>query len=677
MFHLFTIMLPDIVKMKPLKRLGKYILWISLLFITGFLIAIGVFTYSYFSSDLISPDRIMNRNNTGITLLDDQGQAYWTFYQAKYRQEVDLSHISKVTQYAIIASEDKDFYTHPGFSAKAILRSLFADLEAQKVVSGGSTITQQLVKYSLLEPQQSFLRKYQEIILAQSIEAKFSKQQILQMYLNSAYFGEGAFGIEEAAQTYFAKNSSNLDLAESAFLTGLLPAPSTLSPFSGNLKEAQVHQRIVLEKMSEQGYISKQDEKTATTEQLNFNSSPESLNTIAPDFALMVRDQLVQQFGEEEIARSGFTVTTTLNLNWEKYTQQVLQNQVQNLRGDGATNGAVVVEDPTTGQIKALVGSVDWNNPYFGKINMAISPRQPGSSFKPIYYSAALEEHVITPATILQDRPTTFGTNYHPRDYDGKYRGPVTVRRALANSLNIPSVEVMQMLGVPNAIEMADRLGITTLQDPSYYGLALALGAGEVKLTEMTNVYATFANQGLENSPTIISSIIDKSGNSVYWPTPLPQQVLDPGVAFLISSILSDNKTRSEEFGNALTISRPAAVKTGTTEDFRDAWTLGYTPSLTIGVWVGNDNNIPMDNVAGSLGAAPIWRDLMETFLASTPVEQFNPPSGVTKVICSTATTKTASASASEYFLEDNVPARYCLLSPTTTPSISPTISPP
>jgi len=325
------------------------------------------------------------------------------------------------------------------------------------------------------------------------------------------------------------------------------------------------------------------------------------------------------------------------------------------------------------------VGSVDWYNSDFGKVNLALAPRQPGSSFKPIVYSDALEQHIITPATILMDTPTTFnqcsntpnpnapGCKYSPHNYDNKFWGPVTVRRALDNSRNIPAVEVMQKVGVASAVDQAHRLGITTLADPNNYGLALTLGAGEVRLVDLTNVYATFANGGVHYEPTLISSIDDKYGNKVYDYKPQGQEVLDPGVAFLISSILSDNQTRAEEFGTALNISRPAAVKTGTTENYVDSLTLGYTPDLTVGVWVGNNDNAPMDQIAGSLGAAPIWKNLMEYYLAGTPVDTFKPPSDViassgcsVKLVKDGNNEKIASSSAQEFFLAGTQSSNGC-----------------
>lgn len=655
-----------------------------------FLVFIPAYTYNTFAGSLDDKSTLMNRNDTGFVLYDRNGTPFFSFDQGKAKTFVPLSQVPQVTQTALIASEDKTFYSNPGFSVLAITRSAFEDLASRSLSYGGSTITQQLVKNALLYSQKSFLRKYEEITLAYETGRRFSKNQILEMYLNSVYFGEGAFGIESAAQTYFNEPSSKLDLAQSAMLVGLLPAPSRLSPLHGDLQAAKQRQQDVLQKMVQQGYITQAQANQAAAEPLKYGSTTPILNNEAIHFALMVRDELIKKYGEQEVANSGFKVITTLDLKTQRYAEKVVQNQVASLAPDNVSNGAAVVMDPKTGEILALVGSRDWHYPGFGQVNVATSLRQPGSSFKPIYYSLALEKGLITPATVLQDVPTTFPGGYKPHDYDYKFWGPITVRRALANSRNVPSVEVMNKLGVQNAIDQAHLLGITTLQDTSRYGLSLALGAGDVKLLNMVDAYSVFADGGKKNPSTDILEIDDKYGNVIYHYQPQPKEVLSPGAAFLISSILSDNQARAEEFGNTLTISRPAAVKTGTTENYRDAWTLGYTPSIVVGAWVGNNDGAPMDNIAGSLGAAPIWRNLMEHLLAGTPVEAFNPPQEVQKYYCASNTTvqskdpkdpgktvnKVVSTSFQEYFLPGTVPS-YCHFTQTnSTPSTAPSSTP-
>lgn len=624
----------------------------------------------------------MNNKDTGILLLDSSDKPFFTFFGGRDKKTAPLSSIAKITQQAAIATEDKDFYFHPGFSPKAIIGAAVADLEKGELAYGGSTITQQLIKNSLLSSNKSFVRKLQEIVLAIEMEQRFSKDEILEMYLNTVYFGEGAFGIEEAALTYFNKNAKDLNLAQSALLIGLLPSPSKFSPINGDLKAAQERQKYVLQKMLEEKYITLKQKEEVEKEKLTFQKSKEDLNLEAIHFAFMVKDSLVQKYGEKAISDSGFKVKTTLNSQWQKEAEAVVVEQVKRLAINNVSNGAVVVIDPKTGEIKALVGSKNWFEEKFGRVNVATSPRQPGSSFKPVYYSYALDKHIITPATILQDKPVSYGgpptgglpgeIAYKPVNYDRRFRGPVTVRRALSNSLNVPSVEVMTKVGVEQALDQSKLLGLSTLDDHTRYGLSLALGAGEIKLVELTNAYAAFASSGLSNKPTTVLEIRDKKNRIIYSYTPFPERVLSTQASFLISSILSDEVSRSEVFGNLLNISRPAAVKTGTSENYKDSLTVGFTSSLTIGVWVGNNDGTPMDNIAGSLGAAPIWKNLMEKFLSGTPVEQFEVPEGIVAVnICRAngllylepnfATSNTTnSAVYREYFIKGTEPTQLC-----------------
>lgn len=640
-----------------MKRLGIAILVeSSAIFIL--LSLLSIYTFLHFAADLSPKEVLVNHSDTGIKLLDSEGKLFFTFYDAKYKRHVSLSEIPLLTQKAIIAIEDKDFYSHPGFSTKAIVRSSLENIKAGKLAYGGSTITQQLVKNTLLVPRKYFLRKLQEIVLAAAIETKYSKPEILEMYLNTVYFGENSFGVEDASYTYFNKPAKDLNLAQSSMLAAILPIPSKLSLFNGSFKEAKARQKLVLEKMVIQGFITEQQKEEALQQDLGLTQSISDINTVAPHFAIMVRDQLIEKYGQDFVANSGFKVKTTLNLEWQKYAEKSVAAQVDKLKINKASNGAAVVIDPKTFEVKALVGSLDWENTRFGKVNMAISPRSPGSAFKPIVYVRAFEKGLITPVTLLRDEPTRFANfnedkffasfpsrakaeavlsrdpnaYYSPKDYDGKFRGVVTVRRALANSLNIPSVAVLKKVGLEEALSSARNLGITNLKGPENYGLSLVLGAAEVQLLELTGAYGVFANGGYLANPSLILEITDKKGNLIYQFKPQKKQVIDGKYAFLISSILSDNKTRSEIFGTTLNISRPAAVKTGTAQDFRDAWTIGYTPSLVIGAWVGNNYNQKMDGVAGSLGAAPIWKDLMEKFLVDTPLEQFEPPSGIVKL---------------------------------------------
>lgn len=648
--------------MKVIAEKSLIFILLALAFFIFFLALFGLGTYAHFLPDLARKETIVNSNDTGLILLDDQGNYFFKFYEAKNRRYVRLSQISDYVKKAAVAVEDKEFYAHRGFSLKAVARSVLLNIQKSTFTYGGSTITQQLVKNSLLTPERSLVRKYQELILAREIEARYKKDEILEMYLNSVYFGEGAFGIEEASKIYFGKSSKDLSLAESSYLIAILPSPSKLSPFSGDRKLSKKRQEFVLENMKKEKFITQKELDHAQSLKLVFQTSPEKLDFIAPHFALMVRDKLIEEYGEEQVVRSGLKVKTTLNRAWQKMAEETLSKDIALLNRNGASNGAVVVMDPKTGDIKVMVGSVDWNNENFGKVNMALVPRQPGSSFKPIVYGTAFEERLITSATILPDVPSTFKIEdcrfnclYSPRDYDGKFRGNVLVRRALANSLNVPAVHVMKKVGVSRVLSKAKSLGISSLGDESNYGLSLVLGAGEVPLVEMVNVYASFANDGIYQKYKFIDEIVDKKGNNIYLEKNEARRVWSKAVAFLISSILSDVQARAEIFGNALNISIPAAVKTGTTTSYRDAWTIGYSPSLVIGVWVGNNNNRAMDNVAGSLGAAPIWRELMEAYHKGLSQQNFTPPSEIVQVpICASA--------GKEFFLAGTEPRTNCFV---------------
>lgn len=629
----------------------------------GFFIFSSIFTYYYFAQDLKSKESIMNRNNTGIVLTDRNEVPFFTFYSAHNKTFVPLDQIPDSVIGAVISAEDKDFYNHSGFSLQGIIRASFTNVSKKDIVAGGSTITQQLVKNSLLSPRRDFLRKFQEVVLAQEIERRYTKNEILEMYLNSVYFGNGAFGIEAAADKYFGKSVSELTLAESALLAGVLPAPSLYSPYNGNEKVAKQRQEYVLNQMLEGKLITPKEKESAEKQKLVFQKNEDDLNTVAPHFAVMVRNELVKKFGEENIIRSGYKVRTTLDLNMQKYTEKIVAEEVDKLSVNNVSNGAAVVMDPKTGEVLSLVGSKDWFDKDFGKVNVAIQTRQPGSAFKPLVYAMAMEEQKITPASVLHDRPTTFARNYKPRNYDNRFRGNVLVRRALANSLNVPSVEIMMMLDMESVLQRAREYGITTLQGSENYGPSLVLGAAEVKLTDLTQVYSMFANEGKKNDFTIIKSISDKSGNLIYNYEPRNEQVISSQVAFLISSILADNEARAEVFGNSLNISREAAVKTGTTENFKDALTLGYTPQLAVGVWVGNNDGEPMDQVAGSLGAAPIWKNLMEEFHKNKPRLSFIPPENVvTLAVCSYngLVARSANYGKKEYFLAGTQPTRLC-----------------
>ena len=637
------------------------------------LILIPLLTYLFFIRDLSSKENIISRKNAGVILLDRNDTPFFTFYQAKSKKSVPLAQIPKSIQNAVVATEDRDFYKHSGFSIEGIGRAVLTNIEREELAQGGSTISQQLVKNTLLSQEKSFLRKYQELILALEIERRFTKEDILEMYLNTVYFGEGAFGIEDAARSYFGKSADELTLAESALLAAILPAPSAYSPLSGDEEIALRRQGLVLDQMEDLGYITPEEKSFAVRQQITYNPQPDEINEKAPHFALMVKDELIDEYGEQRVAQSGFTVKTTLDLNFQEYAEDVVSAQVTRLRGNKATNGAAIAIDPKTGQILVLVGSHDWNDEDNGKINMVLRPRQPGSSFKPIVYAKAIQNRDITAATELEDKAITFPDGYKPQNYDNRFRGEVLARFALANSLNIPALHVLERVGIPDAIKFAEDLGITSLKSPKDYGLSLVLGAAEVPLIQMTEAFGVFANGGRKVIPTTILEIKDKREKVIYASEPDDNFVMNDDVAYIITSILSDNQARQEVFGNSLTLTRPAAVKTGTTNDYKDALTIGYTPSLVVGVWVGNNDNTPMTSIAGSSGAAPIWRQIMERMLRGTPIEQFRQPSGVIRVpVCKENGLRSVVATSSaypEFFLGGTTPKKTCNeASPTSKP---------
>lgn len=625
--------------------------------IAAFLILTPIITYLMLLRDISDPERLMNRNNTGVQFVDKNDEVFFSTGSNKALKRLPLSEISDFTEQAVVSSEDKEFYTHDGFSVKGIVGAVYNNLTG--AAGGGSTLTQQLVKNTLLSSERSFLRKYQEFFMAIAVERQYTKDEILDMYLNSVYYGEGAFGIDEAAKTYFNKSAQDLSLAESSMLIGVLPAPGVYSPISGDAVKAKQRQTYVLKRMVEDGKITAAEKDTALAQQLTYAEVQPTAYEYAPHFAEMIMSQLRDKYGEEKIKRSGYKVKTTLDLKWQKQTEAIVSEQIALSTAGGGRNAAVVGIDPKTGEVRVLVGSADYNNPVFGKVNMATSPRQPGSSFKPIYFTEAIDQKLITAATVIKDEATDFG-GYKPNNYDFKFRGDITVRNALAQSLNIPAVKVMEKLGVDEAVKKAQEMGLSTISDDTNYGLSLALGAGEVKPLEMTNAYAAFADGGRQHEITMIDSIQNKYGETIYRADTKSKRVQSSEASFIMSDILSDNTARAPSFGSRLNIpGRDVAVKTGSTDDNRDAWTIGYTPSIAVGVWVGNNENEVMTS-GGSAMAGPIWTRSIRAILADTPVESFRQPSGVTKAAACNA----SGGSYEEFFINGTAPSRSCKSEP-------------
>lgn len=659
---------------KPVRHYPALVAWFLRLswprkiwFIAGLgalaLLVIAILTYAMYANDIKDPERLMNRNNTGIVLMDTNGKPLYSVGRAEHRDIVPLTDISKNMQNALIASEDKDFYQHGGFDLFSILRAAFTGY------GGGSTITQQLAKNTLLSNQQTLLRKWQELVMSVAIEQTYSKDQILDFYLNSVYFGENSFGIKDAAQAYFGEDPKDLTLAQSAMLVGLLPAPNAYSPISGNKDYAKERQTTVLSRMVTNGYITDADKTAALNTQLTY--APQNTNTLgsdAPHFVQAVLGQLTDKYGEEQALRSGYQVTTTLNLDTQAIVRDSVAANMPTINRNGGTNAAAVVIDPTTGDVRAYVGSADWNNPQWGKVDMVQAARQPGSSFKSIYYSAALGDGVITAASMWKDELTDFGGGYIPYNADRQWHGNVSTRTAIDWSLNIPSVKIMQKYGIDKAIQAAKNLGITTIDSNKNYGLSLALGSAEVPLQQMTNAYAAFANQGNQYPVNYITSVKDKFGRTIYTSTSKPKQAANPNGAYLISNILSDNNARAGMFGSTLNIpGHTVAVKTGTTNDNRDAWTIGYTPNMVMGVWVGNNDNTPMLN-GSVVMAGPIWRKAMTEMLSGKPNTQFVRPSSiVNRDVCRSdggLALRPGSNTYSEVFMAGALPTNTCNAEP-------------
>ncbi len=684
--------------------------FIATLFLIVLILIAGAsfFVYQYYSIARTLPDvgelRQRSAQFETTRILDRNGNELYEILDpsAGRRTYVPLSKISPLLVAATIATEDKSFYSHPGFDLFAIIRALWQNYTQGEIVSGASTIPQQLARALLLSPeertQRTYLRKAREIILAAEISRRYSKDEILELYLNEIYYGNLAYGIEAAAETYFGTTADRLTLAQAAFLAGLPQSPAVYDVYT-NPEAAFRRQQDVLLLMVraslEQGCIQVSnspqpvcvDAEMAAQAAKEIRSTPFRAPQITmryPHWVNYVRQLLEEQYDAQTIYRSGFTVYTTLDPALQDVAQSIVRAQVQALADRHVTNGALVAIRPATGEILAIVGSADfYNEAISGQVNMATSPtRQPGSSIKPITYVAAFEKG-WTPATLIWDVPSEFPPSgdpndprppYKPVNYDGKFHGAVTVRSALANSYNIPAVKALQFVGIyddpttpqkDGLIAMAERLGITSLTRPDY-GLSLTLGGGDVSLLEMTAAYAVFANGGKRVPPVAILRITDREGRILYEYQPPPgEQVIRAEHAFLISSILSDNEARAPMFGrnSVLNLPFPAAAKTGTSNDFRDNWTLGYTPDLAVGVWVGNADYTPMQGVSGISGAGPIWAQFMQSavpYVTGGKPRGFVPPPGIVeRIICALSGTEPSQwcrEQRTEFFAFDQLP---------------------
>ena len=629
-------------------------------------LVIPLLTFAYFALTMGDMEQLMNRNNTGVVLKDISGETFYSTGTAEHRELIPLEQISPYMQKAVIASEDKNFYDHGGISILSTLRAVYGYVFSGGGEFGGSTLTQQLAKMTLLNRERGFLRQYQAFSVAVAIEERYTKDEILEMYLNAVFFGNNSFGIEQAARNYFNKEPLDLTLAESAMLVGLLPAPSAYSPITGDAEKGVARQAEVLKRMVREEMITEEQRTAALTEELTYQP-PAIIKNDAPHFTEMVLAELYDKYGEETVERSGYQVTTTLNLNLQRQALSNVQSRVAYIQGMGGSNAGLIAIDPKTGEIRALVGSVDYQNEDWGKVNMATTKRQPGSTFKPIYYAAALAEGKITPATIIRDEPININ-GYAPQNATKQFYGNVTVRQALARSLNIPAVKVMQQYGIANSITAAKDLGITTLSgDTQDYGLSLAIGAAEVPLSQMTNAYAAFADGGQLRKNTTIQGINDKFNKAIYMHESVAEQGISAQGAYLISHILADSNARSFMFGSALNVpGKTVAVKTGTTDENRDAWAIGYTPDVAIGVWVGNNDNAVMVS-GGADMAGPIWRATMQAAIGATNPSFSRPDGVVERWVCYGTGGLAASQGTntySEVFLVSALPTTSCSVAP-------------
>lgn len=631
-------------KNPKLKIVVIGLLWLFIFATTGFLIA-----FAYFSPQIPDPESIITRRiNETTKILDREGDTVlYSIHGEEKRTIVPLEEISTYMQKAVITAEDENFYDHNGLDIKGVARAVFVNLKDRAFSQGGSTITQQLVKNSLLSYEKTFSRKFKEVILSLQIEQKFEKDLILWMYLNQVPFGSNIFGIEEASQGYFGKSAKNLTLNESAVLASMLKAPSYYSPYGSHKDELLNRKNALLEKMLEFEMITPEEYEMASKEEIKL-ASPSEGGLRAPHFTMMVREYLVEKYGEDFVQNGGLKVYTTLDWDLQQKAEEIIHKYGErNEKLFRAGNAALVAINPKNGQVLALVGSRDYNDiEREGNFNVITSFRQPGSAFKPIVYSAALDKG-LTDKTVIFDVKTEFNPNcspdggqirdqygsecYHPQNSDEKFRGPVTLRQALGSSLNIPSVKILYLAGIEDSIQRAREMGMNFLGNTKDFGLSLVLGGADVRPIDLTSAYGIFANDGIYNPPSLILRIEDSEGNVIEENNTEPERRISVETARMMNDILSDNSARALLFGLSSPLyipDRPVAVKTGTTQKFRDAWTIGYTPSLAVGVWVGNNDNKVMTREGGGISAGgPIWREFITEALKDEPVEEFLKPS--------------------------------------------------
>lgn len=606
---------------------GMMIIWFSSMKIPDF--------HSFDDRKIVNSTKIYDR--TGQVLLYD-------IHQESKRTDVTFAAMSVNIKNATVAIEDSEFYNHGGIKITSIIRAVLSNFFTTGKTQGGSTITQQLVKNTLLTQKKTYTRKIKEWVLAIKIDNSMSKEKILEAYLNEAPYGGTIYGIEEASKTYFSKSAADLTLAEAAYLASIPQSPTALSPYGNNKDKLEARKNLVLSRMSELKFITKEEYEKAKKEIVTF-APQQTAGIKAPHFVFFIKNYLEQKYGSEVVARGGLKVTTTLDYDLEQKAEQIVKDgALQNEKDWNGKNAGLVAIDPKTGQILTMVGSRNYFDKQIdGNFNITTAARQPGSSFKPFIYATAFNKG-FTPSTVLFDLPTEFQTTcnaegralpghnqkdcYKPDDYDGKFRGPMSLRNALAQSINIPAVKLFYLAGLSDSLKTAENMGISTLSDPSRYGLTLVIGGGEVTLLDITSAYSVFANSGTRNQYTGILKIEDLNGKILEEFQPKSQEVLPKNTALTISDILSDETARTPTFGTHSILYIPnkdVAVKTGTTNNNKDAWTIGYTPSIAVGVWAGNNDNTPMKKGGAAL-AGPIWNKFINEALKNIPSEKFEKP---------------------------------------------------
>lgn len=618
---------------KPKSRVWR-ILWKTSLILgaVGFLFTVAVF--AYIAKDLPNPGEVNNRVIVESTKIYDRtgDHLLYEVHGEEKRTVIPFSDMPDVIKYATISLEDQDFYEHHGIKLTSIARSILKDIITLDKAQGGSTITQQFVKNTLLTNEKTLIRKIKEVILSLEVETKFSKDEILAMYLNEIPYGSNAYGIEAAAQTFFSKPARELSLDEAALIAALPQATAYYSPYGSHRDALAGRKNFTLRTMAKLGYIT-EEQANAAIETPTFDKiSPQKDIIAAPHFVMYIKDYLQQKYGDQAVEQGGLKVITTLDWDKQQIAEQAVREQAEKNKKWKASNAALVAIDPKTGQILSMVGSKDYFDASIdGNVNVTIRDRQPGSSFKPYVYLTAFTKGYL-PETMLYDVETQFetaeGKSYQPNNYDGKFHGPISMMKALGGSLNVPAVKTLYLVGVNDAVKLAKNLGINGLNDPSRVGLSLVLGGGEVKLLDHVSAYGTLAAGGIKREKTAILRIENSKGELLeeFKPTP-GERVVEEKYVAMLDAVLSNNENRAWVFGeqNPLRFdSRQVVAKTGTTNEFRDGWTVGYTPSLAVGVWAGNnDNSAMVEGADGVNVAAPIFRTFLDKTLTNYPIEEF------------------------------------------------------